>query len=62
MMDQGRITAQGSYDDLLKVKEFREIMNVNDLNKNLEVEDKKSSKGSAEGDTESAGDHSDDDE
>jgi hypothetical protein len=45
-----------------KVKEFQEIMAINDLNKNLEDDNKGSKKGSAEGDTESMGDHTDSDD
>jgi len=52
MMDEGRIVAQGTFDEMNKVKEFQEVMSINDLNKNLDEDDKNSAKGSAEGDTE----------
>lgn len=52
MMDEGRIVAQGTFDEMNKVKEFQEVMSINDLNKNLDDDDKNSAKGSAEGDTE----------
>jgi hypothetical protein len=56
-MDDGEIVAQGTFDEMNKVKEFKEIMDINDLNKNLEEKkDTKEDKGSAEGDTESMGD------
>ena len=57
-MHDGRIVAQGTYEELEKVKEFKEIMEINSLNANLNEDDKGSAKGSAEGDTESMGDHS----
>jgi hypothetical protein len=37
-------------------------MEINNLNKNMDEEEKGSKKGSAEGDTESMGDHTDDEE
>jgi hypothetical protein len=44
-----------------KIKEFKEIMEINDLNKNAvdEDEDKNSAKGSAEGDTETVSEEED---
>jgi ABC-type multidrug transport system ATPase subunit len=49
LMDEGRVVAQGTYNEMEDIKEFKEIMDINDLNKNL---DEKSDKDSAEGDTE----------
>lgn len=61
LMDEGRIVAQGTYEEMDKVKEFKEIMEINQLNAAID-EDNKSVKLESQGDTESAGDHTDDGE
>lgn len=58
-MDDGRIVGQGTYQEMEKIKEFKEIMDINNLNKNVD-DDKASDKGSAEGDTETEDDVSED--
>lgn len=35
MMDQGKISCQGSYSDLMKVKEFQDLMDLNKINQQL---------------------------
>ena len=35
MMDQGKISCQGSYNDLMKVKEFQDLMDLNKINQQL---------------------------
>lgn len=43
MMDEGKITNQGSYKELCKKKEFTDLMDLNKLNKNLKADEKKKS-------------------
>lgn len=42
MMDQGRIAHQGSYDELMKAKEFADLMALNKINQNMRKDKKKS--------------------
>ena len=53
MMDEGKILAQGTFEEMNQVDEFKELMKINELNKNSG--DKKDAEGSdkdsAEGDT-----------
>lgn len=44
MMDKGRITAQGTYQELEKLKEFSDLMDLNRLNKNLNKNDSQEEK------------------
>ena len=61
MMDQGRIICQGTYEELDKNEQFKELMEINKLNKEVPKEDEKD-KDSAEGDTVTEGDISSEEE
>jgi len=51
MMDEGRIIGQGTYDEMEKIKEFSDLMEINSLNKEVPKKKGDDDKGSAEGDT-----------
>lgn len=38
MMDHGRIKAQGTYQELEKIKEFSDLMDLNKINKEMKKE------------------------